>query len=234
MVRLNKCSNLVECSLRSKCFRASSSRKFGREQTKKRKEGEGEGEGEGRGGEGEGREENKVNFSNLVFYSLSILTSCQFTNEPNREVSRGVFQNSGVCGQACLLLPSPFHIFYSRSNVRAITRLGTLATHARSSVLISVTWVELLWAVFPNNIDLKRSFVRCRKYHKLWRNGAAEFHISVDLLYGTTAAGTFERWTLWKIQQTEIDSTLLENSCNMYALRRFSKLSKDERFTKTE
>ena len=141
MVRLNKCSNLVECSLRSKCFRASSrassSRKFGREQTKKEKRGRGR--GRGRGGDGEGREGNKVNFSNLVFYSLSILTSCQFTNEPNREVSRGVFQNPGVCGQACLLLPSPFHIFYSRSNVRAITRLGTLATHARSSVLISVT-----------------------------------------------------------------------------------------------
>ena len=92
-----------------------------------------------RTGEGEGREGNKVNFSNLVFYSLSILTSCHFTNEPNREISRGVFQNCGVCGQAFPLLPSPFHIFYFRSNVRTITRLGTLATHARSSVLISVT-----------------------------------------------------------------------------------------------
>ena len=129
MVHLNKCSNLVECSLRSKRFHASSSRKLGRQQKKKKE----------RTGEGEGREGNKVNFSNLVFYSLSILTSCHFTNEPNREISRGVFQNCGVCGQAFPLLPSPFHIFYFRSNVRTITRLGTLATHARSSVLISVT-----------------------------------------------------------------------------------------------
>ena len=39
-----------------------------------------------------------------------------------------------------------------------------------------------------NNIDLKCSFVRCRKYHKASRNGAAELYISVDLLCGTTAA----------------------------------------------
>ena len=153
-----------------------------------------------------------------------------------------------------------------------------------------MTWVELLWAVYKffriNNIDLKCSFVRCRKYHKSWWNGAAELHISVDLLCGTTAAElhnsvdllcslrsrrfnhplrvslarvrslfrpllpsacyagyllcgtaaaeTFERWTFWKIQQTQIDSRPSANSWNMYALRRFSKLLKDERFTKTE
>ena len=39
-----------------------------------------------------------------------------------------------------------------------------------------------------NNIELKCSFVRCRKYHKSWSNGAAELHISVDLFCGTTAA----------------------------------------------
>ena len=39
-----------------------------------------------------------------------------------------------------------------------------------------------------NNIELKCSFVRCQKYHKSWSNGAAELHISVDLLCGTTAA----------------------------------------------
>ena len=79
----------------------------------------------------------KVNFTNLVIYSLSILTSCQFTNEPNREISRGVFQNRGVCGQAfpLLLSPSPFHFFFcSRSNFRAITRLETLATQAMTVV----------------------------------------------------------------------------------------------------
>ena len=133
-----------------------------------------------------------------------------------------------------------------------------------SSVLISVTWVELLWADYKflriNNADLKCSFVRCRKYHKSWWNGAAELHISVDLLCGTTAAEldllcgttpaelhnsvdllcgttaaeTFERWTFWKIQPTQMDSRPSANSWNKYALQRFSKLLNDERFTKTE
>ena len=39
-----------------------------------------------------------------------------------------------------------------------------------------------------NNIELKCSFVRWRKYHKSWSNDAAERHISVDLLCSTTAA----------------------------------------------
>ena len=38
-----------------------------------------------------------------------------------------------------------------------------------------------------NNTELKCSFVQCRKYHKSWWNGAAELHISVDLLCGITA-----------------------------------------------
>ena len=77
---------------------------------------------------------NNVNFSNLVIYLLSLLTSCQFTNELNREISRGVFQNHGVCGQVFPFLPSPspFHFLCSRSNFRAITRLVTLATQATS------------------------------------------------------------------------------------------------------
>ena len=62
-----------------------------------------------------------------------------------------------------------------------------------SSVLISVTreWCQcgLVCKFFLiNNIELKCSFVWCRKYHKSWSNGAAELHISVDLLCGTTAA----------------------------------------------
>ena len=62
-----------------------------------------------------------------------------------------------------------------------------------SSVLISVTrewrYCGLVYKFFLiNNIELKCSFVRCRKYHKSWWNGAAELHISVDLLCGTTAA----------------------------------------------
>ena len=62
-----------------------------------------------------------------------------------------------------------------------------------SSLLISVTreWRSygLIYNFFLiNNIELKRSFLRCRKYHKSWSNGAAELHISVDLFCGTTAA----------------------------------------------
>ena len=62
-----------------------------------------------------------------------------------------------------------------------------------SSVLISVTrewrYCGLVCKFFLiNNIDLKCSFVQCRKYHKSWSNGAAELHISVDLLCGTTVA----------------------------------------------
>ena len=60
-----------------------------------------------------------------------------------------------------------------------------------SSVLISVTrewrYCGLVYFLI-NNIELKCSFVRCRKYHKSWSKGAAELHISIDLLCGTTAA----------------------------------------------
>ena len=62
---------------------------------------------------------------------------------------------------------------------------------------------------------------------------AAEPHNSVDLVCGTMAAETFERWMFWKIQQTQIDSRPSANSWNVYTLQRFSKLLKDERFTKT-
>ena len=141
----------------------------------------------------------------------------------------------GFAGKRFLFSPPP-SIFFTP----ALTFVLYLDWERSLRTLGLVCWFQWLeWSYCGlffrmYNIDLKCSFVRCRKYHKLWWNGAAEFHISVDLLYGTTAAGTFERWTLWKIQQTEIDSTPLANSWNMYALRRFSKLSKDERFTKTE
>ena len=60
-----------------------------------------------------------------------------------------------------------------------------------TSVLISVTrewrYCGLIYKFFLiNNIELKCSFVRCQKYHKSWSNGAAELHISVDLLCGTS------------------------------------------------
>ena len=87
----------------------------------------------------------KVNFSNLVICSLSIvLTSCQITKETNREISRGVFQNHGFCGQAFPFLPtlSPFHFFCSRSNFCAVTQLETLATQA-------IFWQSLCtWVIF--------------------------------------------------------------------------------------
>ena len=62
-----------------------------------------------------------------------------------------------------------------------------------SSVLISVTrewrYCGLFYKFFLiSNIELKCSFVRCRKYHKSWSNGATELHILVDFLCGTTAA----------------------------------------------
>ena len=58
MVRLNKCSNLVERSLRSKRSRASSSRKLGRQQKKKERTG---------GGGGERREQSKLFKSGILF-----------------------------------------------------------------------------------------------------------------------------------------------------------------------
>ena len=60
-----------------------------------------------------------------------------------------------------------------------------------SSVLISVSrewrYCGLIYKFFLIN-NIKCSFVRCRKYHKSWWNGAAELHISVDLLCDSTAA----------------------------------------------
>ena len=62
-----------------------------------------------------------------------------------------------------------------------------------SSVLISMTrewrYCGLVYKFFLiNNIELKCSFFRCRKYHKSRSNDSDELHISVDLLCGTTAA----------------------------------------------
>ena len=59
--------------------------------------------------------------------------------------------------------------------------------------MISVTrecrYCGLVYKFFLiNNIELKCSFAWCRKYHKSSSNGAAKFHISVDLLYGITVA----------------------------------------------
>ena len=74
-----------------------------------------------------------------------------------------------------------------------------------SSVLISVTrewrYCGLVYKFFLiNNIELKCSFVRCQKYHKSWSNGAAELHISVDLItlwHNGCRATSLGRFTLW-------------------------------------
>ena len=115
-----------------------------------------------------------------------------------------------------------------------------------SSVLISVTrewrYCGLVYKFFLiNNIELKCSFVRCRKYHKSLSNGAAELHISVDLLCGTTAAELNPVWCMHQESQTfskdsklKFNSELLKDERfgrfskhrPMYALRRFSKLFK--------
>ena len=61
-----------------------------------------------------------------------------------------------------------------------------------TSITFPVIWSSVLWLVYKffliNNIELKCSFVRCRKYYKSWSNGAAELHILVDLLCVTTVA----------------------------------------------
>ena len=77
-----------------------------------------------------------------------------------------------------------------------------------SSVLISVTrewrYCGLVYKFFLiNNIEFKCSFVRCRKYQKLWSNGAAEPHISelhlgrFTLWHNGCRATQLDRFTLW-------------------------------------
>ena len=43
--------------------------------------------------------DDKVYFTKLVICSICYLrcSGCQFTNEPSREISRGIFQNREVC-----------------------------------------------------------------------------------------------------------------------------------------
>ena len=101
--------------------------------------------------------------------------------------------------------------------------------------------------ILINNIALKCSFVWCRKYHKSWSNGAAELHILVDLLCGTTAAelqnsvnllcGTTaaELNPVWCMhQESQIFRrqwrTMLKNMKASSKVKFNSKLLKDERF----
>ena len=108
-----------------------------------------------------------------------------------------------------------------------------------SIVLISVTWVELHWSVYKSfRISRPNIFVcpvpKIFQVMMKWCRRASHLGRFIILCGITTAELLPERWTLWKIQQTQIDSRPSANSWNMYALRRFSKLLKDKRFTKTE
>ena len=72
-----------------------------------------------------------------------------------------------------------------------------------SSVLISVTWewcyCGLVYKFFLiNNIELKCSFVWCRKYHKSWSNGAAELLGRFTLLRNGCRTTQLGRFTLWR------------------------------------
>ena len=63
-------------------------------------------------------------------------------------------------------------------------------------IILELNWSDLSGATVRwfisffriQNIELNCSFVRCRKYHKSWWNGAAELPILVDLLCGSKAA----------------------------------------------
>ena len=80
------------------------------------------------------------------------LTSCQFTNEPNREISRSVFQNLEASVSSSPL-PVPLQPFFCfRSNFRAITRLETLATQANDfrgpvTYPISTGVIHAVWTI---------------------------------------------------------------------------------------
>ena len=106
-----------------------------------------------------------------------------------------------------------------------------------SSVLISVTrewrYCGLAYKFFLINIiELKCSFVRCRKYQKSWSNSAAELDISVNLLCGTTAAELNPVWCMH--QESQIFRrqwrTMLKNMKASSKVKFNSKLLKDERF----
>ena len=104
----------------------------------------------------------------------------------------------------CIQRTSIYTVYHYEKALKASDIVWSVSISAViwSRVLISVTWVELLWAVYKffriNNIDLKCSFVGCRKYHKSWWNGAAELHISVDLLWHNGRRATqLCRFTLW-------------------------------------
>ena len=81
------------------------------------------------------------------------MTSCQFTNEPNREISRGVFQIRGLAGKRFLFSPPPLlstFFVLPPSNFPSMTRLETLAMQASYRVV-----VKALSHVFYKTTEIK-------------------------------------------------------------------------------
>ena len=114
-----------------------------------------------------------------------------FTNEPNREISRGVFQNRGVYGQAFPLLPSPspFHFIYlffcSRSNFdwkRLLRRLWLSGLdYTGDGPKRPPTWgatlrtTQVAKEVHPSGLATKQKLLPCpwrrseyEKYEMVW------------------------------------------------------------------
>ena len=65
----------------------------------------------------------KVNFANV--------DKRRFSNKPNREISRGVLQNRGVCGLAFPLLPFPPLFFFLLFSVMWYETVGLFGVHER-------------------------------------------------------------------------------------------------------
>ena len=67
-----------------------------------------------KGEEREGRVGKKRKFFKIwwIRFSATMLTSCQPTNETDRQILRDVYQNRGVCGQAFLFI-IPFLPFFA-------------------------------------------------------------------------------------------------------------------------
>lgn len=67
-----------------------------------------------KGEEGEGRVGKKRKFFKIwwILFSATMLTSCQPTNETDRQILRDVYQNREVCGQAFLFI-IPFLSFFA-------------------------------------------------------------------------------------------------------------------------
>ena len=96
---------------------------------------------------------NSGNLFGLFVILVSTLTSCQFANEPKCEISRGVLQNHGVCGQVFPLLP--FHFFCSCSYIPAITGLEMLAMQATEVNVRLILMSKDIPKLHPGYLDIK-------------------------------------------------------------------------------